>query len=636
MAVPGSDTVPAPVALFDTILSTDSLEDFLDEVISRVAGEGSEFLSCALAVPAAEGRASFTFRASDAFAAGLEEVQQALGDGPCVQALRTGHIITSDCLGRESRWCEFVRQAADVGARSVLSVPLLVRGSVIASLNVYGCGESGVTAAVLTRISLFAEEAAGAVAIAAKLDQQLRTSAELRVARSREVSEWHEQATHDELTGLPNRRGIRELLDHLLVTEVRSQVAVLYCDLDNFKRVNDGLGHEAGDELLLALAHRLSTGLPAGCAPARISGDEFVIVCSDVDTAGGLGALTHEISDLLRAAIPLRGHVVLVSAAVGAAVVTGPGTTGDDLLRFADAAMFEAKNSGPGQVSHAHPALMTTVNRQLHLETDLRDAIAQRDVELHYQPIVDGAGTIVMAEALLRWRHPEHGVLAPDLVLEVAEGGDLVRDLDRYVLRRALAEAADWPSSSPAGIAINLSGLLPDAEDFADEISDAINESGLAWQRVVLEITETPLAGLTDRAYGSMGQLVKNGLRFAVDDFGTGYSSLSRLKDIPTQLIKIDRHFIAGMATSHTDQVLTEAVIGMARATGHTCIAEGVETAAQFHHLGRLGCQAYQGWYFSPPLPAAEFRALLSRGALATPPRQQQEAGTQRTRAFRG
>ncbi|MEV4645121.1 EAL domain-containing protein [Saccharopolyspora sp. NPDC049357] len=617
MAVPGSDTVPAPLS--DMILSTDTLEDFLDEVLSRVAGVGSGALSCGLTVPGAEGRAPFTSRASDAFAAGLDEVQQVVGDGPCLQALRTGEIVTSDSLGHESRWWEFVQHAADVGARSVMSVPLLVRGSVIASLTVYDRSEGG-TASVLPRVAMFAEEAAGAVAIAAKLDQHLRTSADLRVARTREVNEWHQQATHDELTGLPNRRGIRELLDGLLANGIRAQVAVLYCDLDNFKRVNDGLGHEAGDELLLALAHRLSTGLPAGCTPAHISGDEFVIVCSDVDAVGGLDALTEEVSDLLRAAIPLRGHVVLVSAAVGAAVVNEPGTTGDDLLRFADAAMFEAKDAGPGQVSHAHPALMTTINRQLHLETDLRDAIAHSDVELHYQPIVDGAGTIVMAEALLRWRHLEHGVLAPDLVLEVAEGGDLVRDLDRYVLRRALSEAATWPSPRPAGIAINLSGLLPDTEHFADELTDVINDSGLAWPRVVLEITETPLAGLTDRACDSMGQLAEKGLRFAVDDFGTGYSSLSRLKDIPTQLIKIDRHFIAGMATDHTDRALVEAVIGMARATGHTCIAEGVETAAQFDQLDRLGCQAYQGWYFSPPLPAADFRTLLSRGTLATLP----------------
>lgn len=447
-------------------------------------------------------------------------------------------------------------------------------------------------------------------------DQDVRISGELRVARTGEADGWHEQATHDELTGLPNRCGVRELLDGLLTNGIRAKVAVLCCDLDNFKRINGGLGHDAGDDLLLALAHRLSTGLPAGCAPARISGDEFVVVCSDVDAVGGLDALTAEVSDLLRAAIPLRGHVVLVSAAVGAAVATGAGTTADDLLRFADAAMFEAKNAGPGQVSQAHPALMTTVNRQLRLETDLRDAIARGGVELHYQPIVDRTGTIIMAEALLRWRHPEQGLLAPDLVLEVAEGGDLVGDLDRYVLRRALAEAATWPTQRPAGIAINLSGLLPDTASFADELSDLIDESGLDWHRVVLEITETPLAGLTDRAYESMGRLAEKGLRFAVDDFGTGYSSLSRLKDIPTQLIKIDRHFVAGMATNHTDQVLTEAVIGMARATGHTCIAEGVETETQFRHLDRLGCRAFQGWYFAPSMPADEFRDVLSRGTL--------------------
>ncbi|RCW42871.1 diguanylate cyclase/phosphodiesterase with PAS/PAC sensor(s) [Halopolyspora algeriensis] len=430
----------------------------------------------------------------------------------------------------------------------------------------------------------------------------------------------HHQATHDDLTGLPNRKGLNELFEEL-GEDNAGRIAVLFCDIDNFKRINDSLGHEAGDELLLALARRLQNGLPQNCTAARLSGDEFLIVCSDVDAAGGLEALTTWLAEFLHTAVPMREQVIRVSASVGAALFDPASMTADDLLRIADAAMLKAKSGGAGRTSLADPEQITTLSGQVRLEQELRQAIDNDGLALQYQPVVDRDGSVVMAEALLRWPHPERGMLAPDVILPVAEQGDLLRDLDRWVLRTALHEAASWPTSNghPVGIAVNLGGLLPDTPDFGDEISAIITESGLDWHRVVLEVLETVLVDLPERPQQAMTELTGRGMRFAMDDFGTGYSSLARLNELPTQIIKLDRRFVSGVDDNAADYAIARAVVDMARAMGRACVAEGVETATQFRLLGELGVDAYQGFLFSRPAPPSEFRALLGGGPLSVP-----------------
>ncbi|GAB2664795.1 hypothetical protein GCM10027271_24560 [Saccharopolyspora gloriosae] len=436
--------------------------------------------------------------------------------------------------------------------------------------------------------------------------------------RRRAAEALRYQATHDDLTGLPNRAAVKQLLGQLLGRADSAGVAVLFCDIDNFKRVNDSLGHDAGDELLVALARRLEGGLPEGCTAARLSGDEFLIICSDISAVGGLDSLATRVAGLLRTAVPVHGQLIRVSASIGAAVPSGGGSGGEDLLRFADAAMFEAKRRGAGKVSLASPALMASADRQLHLEGQLREALNNDGLTLHYQPVVASDGTVLTAEALVRWPHPDRGLLSPDAFLPVAEQGDLLRELDRWVLRTALREASTWPTPNgrQVGIAVNLAGLVPGGADFVDVVADTVAECGLDWNRVILELVETALVDLPSRTRQAMGELVARGVRFAVDDFGTGYSSLARLKDLPAQIIKVDRRFVAGVGGDPSDFAVAQAVVGMARAMGRLCVAEGVETATQFHVLSGVGVDAYQGWLFSRPMPSREFRALLETGPL--------------------
>ncbi|MEV5541803.1 EAL domain-containing protein [Saccharopolyspora shandongensis] len=424
----------------------------------------------------------------------------------------------------------------------------------------------------------------------------------------RHAETLHFQATHDQTTGLLNRQGVNELLTRMLAGVGNDQAAVLFCDLDNFKRVNDSLGHDAGDELLLALAQRLATELPACCTPARLYGDEFLVVCSDASDRGGIDALTTEVSDILSAAIPLQDRLVSITASIGAVTVQD-GATIDEIISAADAAMFDAKR-GHGRYTRTAP---TTGGVQLTLEEDLRDALRHDRLQLHYQPIVTRDQSIVLAEALVRWPHRDLGPLAPDVILPVAEKGGLLPDLDRWVLRTALGEATTWESHDghPVGVTVNVSGLRPEAPDFADEISAAISDTGIAPDRVVVEMVETSLVDLPSKPCKTMRDLASTGVRFAMDDFGTGYSSLARLKDLPTQIVKLDQRFVSGMGSDPADLGIVRAVVELARAMRRTCIAEGVENTTQRRLLEGLGVDACQGFLFSRPLPAPEFRALL-------------------------
>lgn len=423
------------------------------------------------------------------------------------------------------------------------------------------------------------------------------------------------RATHDELTGLPNRAAIKDTLTELLDSGA-PDVAVLCCGVNNFKRVNDALGHDAGDELLVALARWLEDGLPEGCTVGRLSGDVFVVICADVAARGGIGALVAQVSGLLRTTIPLRGQVIRLSAAIGVAVPDDSTSGAQDLMRFADAAMYEAKRTGTGHFAMANAALMASADRQVELECELREALARDELQLNYQPVVSPDGVITSAEALIRWPHPERGMLSPDVFLPVAEQGGLMRELDRWVLRTALREARDWVSwnGRPVSVAVNLSD--PGESEFVSMIANAVADSGLAWERLVLELLETTLIDLPNATRQAMTELVERGARFAVDDFGTGYSSLARLKELPAQIVKLDRQFVSGVGSDQSDVAVVRAVVEMAHAMGRSCVAEGVETAAQFQVLRDLGVDAYQGWLFSRALAPADFRALLRRGPL--------------------
>ncbi|MGH3662428.1 MAG: putative bifunctional diguanylate cyclase/phosphodiesterase [Micromonosporaceae bacterium] len=432
--------------------------------------------------------------------------------------------------------------------------------------------------------------------------------------RHTEAELLHQPANQDETTGLLNQRGFHRLLDEL-VSEHHASAAVFLCDVDNFKRINQALGHRAGDELLGELARRLRAGLPAGCAAARFGGDEFLVLCADVASAGGLETLGRRIAELLHTTVPLRGELIHVSASVGAAMVDGAATTtGEDLLRLADAAMYQAKSQAPGSVQLADTSLRSAINGRLQMEAQLHQALRRDHLRLHYQPIVSRSGEVVIAEALMRWPHPDHGLLPPSAILSAAKDGNLLRDLDRWVLRTALAEAATWPASGqrPVSVAVNLASLLPDDPAFLGSIRQIVAESGIDPHNVVLEIVETAMMGMSDDAKGPMRALIDTGIRFAVDDFGMGESSLSRFRDFPTQIIKLSGRFISRTPPDAVDAAIIRSVIDLARGTGRSAVVEHVATSGQFRLLKQLDFDAYQGFLFSRPLPARDLRTRLS------------------------
>jgi diguanylate cyclase (GGDEF)-like protein/PAS domain S-box-containing protein len=417
------------------------------------------------------------------------------------------------------------------------------------------------------------------------------------------------QAMHDDLTGLLNRRGFEEHLVDALGGDTNA--ALLYCDLDNFKRINDALGHEAGDELLVAVAERLRTGLPSECTSARLYGDEFAVLCSDLDAIGGIEELEGEVAHLCRTTVPLRGRQVLLSATVGS-VALEPDLNSADLLGMAERAMRSNRMSAErtrGGGRPAHPGA-----DQLTLEEDVRAAIESDQLQLHYQPIIGAGGRVLLGEALLRWQHPELGPITPDVLLDVAERGGLLVDLDRWVLRTALREAADWcdPDGEAVGVAVNLAGLGPEQSDFVDTVGDSARTAGISPHLVVLEMVETVLAEMGPESLGAMRTLVGTGVRFAIDDFGTGYSSFARLRELPAQIVKLDRSFVSGIGEDPADLGIVRTMNELARTLGLYCIAEGVENGTQQHLLRSIGVDVYQGYHFAPALAPDKFRAFLA------------------------
>ncbi|QGK68625.1 EAL domain-containing protein [Allosaccharopolyspora coralli] len=430
--------------------------------------------------------------------------------------------------------------------------------------------------------------------------------------RHHHAEELRNWAIHDEVTGLPNRAGVPPLL----AVPDPERLAVFYCDVNKFRRINESLGHGAGDELLGALGRRLRATLPDGWSAARFAGDEFVIVCPDAEAAGGIERAATLVDQLFRTTVPLRGEYVDVSASIGVASCSD-GIAVDDLVRLASAADLHYKGPKAGSIALASAELIESVGLQLHLEGELRDALANDALHLEYQPIVGADGDVVSCEALVRWWHPERGLLSPGVFLPVAEQGGLMRELDRWVLRRALTEAAQWPVSHngfPVSVSVNLSELLPGESELVDDLTALVRDTGITWERIVLEIVETALIDLPESVLKRMRELAGRGVRFAVDDFGTGYSSLGRLKEIPAEIIKVDRRFVADVATDKWDHALVKAIVDITHAAGGRCIGEGVETLEQLETLSAIGVTAYQGWLFAHAMPSAELCTLIRNG----------------------
>ncbi len=419
-------------------------------------------------------------------------------------------------------------------------------------------------------------------------------------------------AHHDALTDLPNRVLLFEHLRQTLAkTREAMHVAVLCLDLDRFKDVNDAHGHPVGDLLLKAVAGRLRQCVRDTDMVARLGGDEFAIMQAGTSQPTDATALASRLIEVIAAPYELGNGQVRVELSIGIALAPGDGLDPDQLLKNADMALYRAKSDGHGLYRFFEPEMDARMQARRRLEIDLRKAVANSEFELFYQPLVDMQTERVTGfEALIRWQHPERGMIPPLDFIAVAEETGLIVPIGDWVLRQACAEAATWPSD--VKIAVNLSPIQFKSKGLLLSVMSALATSGLSANRLELEITESVLLQDGDTTLAALHELRRLGVRISMDDFGTGYSSLSYLRKFPFDKIKIDQSFIFDMSGHNDSLAIVRAVIAMGSGLGIATTAEGVETAEQFEQLKLEGCTEVQGYLFSPPRPAAEVRGLLA------------------------
>ncbi|MBO4223129.1 EAL domain-containing protein [Bradyrhizobium neotropicale] len=423
-------------------------------------------------------------------------------------------------------------------------------------------------------------------------------------------------AHYDALTDLPNRVLFRAQIARELERAMRGErFALLYIDIDEFKAINDSLGHHVGDELLKTVATRIKACLKPGDLIARLGGDEFAVIQTAVDATPDVAEFVTRIHGAVRQPCDCLGHHLSTDASIGIALAPRDGTGLDQLIKHADLAMYAAKAGGRRTHRFFEPAMDESAQARLAMEQDLRQAMVEGGFEIHYQPLLDlRTNQVAGCEALLRWRHPERGMISPAEFIPVAEDTGLINELGDWVLRTACTEAAAWPSH--IRLAVNVSPVQLKCETLALRITGALTASGLAPGRLEIEITEAVLIRDDEAALAILHQLRAIGVRIALDDFGTGYSSLSYLKRFPFDKIKIDRCFVSDIEVDGSSAIV-QAVVNIAASRNMTTAAEGVETEQQRKLLRELGCTQMQGFLFSPPKPASEIRRLLDMDQMA-------------------
>lgn len=451
-----------------------------------------------------------------------------------------------------------------------------------------------------------AEDPGKSMYVAALRDVTARREAEAKVRH---------MALHDALTGLPNRTLFRDRLDQAInhARRARTCFAVLACDLDRFKAVNDSLGHPAGDALLCVVAERMRTVLRPYDTLARFGGDEFAIVLAYLDAASDAGDIAERLIAAVSDPINLDGQSVEVGVSIGVAIAMSSDRDPDQLFKHADIALYEAKAAGRNTHREFEPGVGARIATQGQLALDLKEAIRAQEFHLVYQPVVDAeSGAVVSFEALMRWRHPVRGEIAPGDFIPLAEETGMIVPMGTWALQEACREAASWPA--PIRVAVNVSGLQLRREGLESTVLTALAASGLAPDRLKLEVTESVLMQDAESVIASLHRLRALGVLIALDDFGTGYSSLSYLRRFPFDKIKIDRAFIRDIANPDAAAIV-RAVVGIGERLGMGIVAEGVETLEQLELVRREGCTQVQGFLFSRPLLPNAARRYIDAAA---------------------
>jgi diguanylate cyclase (GGDEF)-like protein len=553
--------------------------------------------------------------ASNDSALRYEMLQTELGEGPCLAAYNSGRAISVPDLTDETRFPDFAPRALSSGLTAVFTFPLRDANVQLGALDLYRETSGGLSPELMRTAQTLAD-----VAAAYLINAQAR--ADLQDASDQQ----REAALHDPLTGLPNRVLLLQLLDHAFHSSRRTgkTSAVLFLDLDRFKQVNDTYGHLVGDQLLVSVAQRLKGLLRPGDSVARLSGDEFVILCEDLEHPSQADAIADRLSAELARPFLLAATVVTLSASIGIAF-TGEGIERpEELLHDADMAMYRLKQSrggGPDGVIDLREVHL--ISHQAGLASSLPGAQARGEMHIEYQPIVNAVdGRLTSVEALLRWTHPSRGEVSPTVFIPFAEHSGQIIQLGHWVLQEAWAARDEWQkqTTEPIGMSVNVSAHQFMSAGFAAAV-DAVLASSTADPRLLtLEVTERVFVQDGKRAVVVLGELKSLGVQLALDDFGTGYSSLGYLNTLPIDTLKVDHGFISKVTDDLGSQTIVNAIIGLAHGLGMTVVCEGIESAEQHHRLTKLGTDSCQGFYFARPMPADRLDALIHQQTVASNP----------------
>ncbi|MFS0698996.1 putative bifunctional diguanylate cyclase/phosphodiesterase [Cellulomonas sp. 179-A 4D5 NHS] len=632
--IPDGDVVAgvdagAMLSLLDELSATVTGDFSVQDILQQLAEGVTDLLGLAgagVSTPSRTGELLVVAYATQRRVEQLDRVQEALQAGPAPDAHVSGRVVASRDLRVEGAWPHFQQRATELGLPSVTAVPLRARGEALGVLTLYRSEPVGLGRGELAAVRTLANLAASYLVVA--IDREAAAQAQGELAH---------QAAHDPLTGLPTRRVFFEQLDEALTLVRRdlSTVGVLFIDVDGLKRVNDTYGHALGDQLLLTCAERIRAALRPDDLLARLAGDEFVVVLEHLASADVACTVAQRICDSLALPMLTEGHLLQPSASIGIAVSDEPGVTSDLLVSQADAAMYRAKRRRKGSFQLFDPVVHASEQAEAisyeQLSSELETAIRDEQLEVHYQPILEimdprigsarpdplaAPGALYAVEALVRWRHPRHGLLSAGAFIGAAVRSGLIVELGAWVLRTACRQLVTWDAvlgrRAPRRLFVNVSPAELSDPGLLERITRDLSAAGLAGDRLTLEITENgPLDSSTFPAEVIDG-LRRLGCHLAIDDFGTGHSTLGRVVEIPASVLKIDQSFTSALPGS----VESAAVISSALLLGHnlrrTVVVEGVETEEALRALQELGTTHFQGFHLAlPQHPDALTDAIL-------------------------
>jgi diguanylate cyclase (GGDEF)-like protein len=586
-----------------TMVTDFPIQGILDHLVKRIVEIMP--ITAAGVTLISEGLEPRYIAASNGSALRYERLQSEFGEGPCLAAYHSGDAISVPDLRSETRFPKFTPRALDAGLGAVFTFPLNHGELRLGALDLYRD-----TPGPISGDSMSAAQTLADVAAAYVLNAQARVDLQDTSDRSREA------ALHDSLTGLPNRALLLERLEHAFLRGRRSGKAsgVFFVDLNRFKDVNDTFGHRVGDELLVAVAARLTGELRPGDTLARLAGDEFVILCEDLQDHSQAGVIVTRVDAAMALPFVLSDVVVNITASIGIAFTGDGNDAPEQLIHDADLAMYRTKR----QSVEGHQLFDL---RELHLAEDqaslklaLPGAAERGELQLAYQPIVAAADRqLTGVEALLRWNHPSRGLVPPRVLIPLAEHSGLIGEIGRWVLDRAWSDRQRWQShrAGDLAVSVNVSAHQLMSAGFAETVA-AVLDSGCTDPGLLsLEVTESVFFRDDERALLVLNDLRDMGVKLALDDFGTGYSSLNYLTRFPVDTVKVDRAYTANVGRNPAGNSIMTAVIGLAHGIGMTVVSEGVETADQHHQLTQLGCDSCQGFYFARPMSPSSLEALI-------------------------